>query len=423
MSDNLLQHIQQMQFTDRSAAEALLVDFISDVFKLDVRSVELRPTAVSLNSFNGYVYLADGRNLFFKTHTESDNVIGEYYRAGVLAEAGYPVIQPLYSSTQAGKHLLIYEKITSPSVFDVAWSIETDPVAGQAQLNSLTQAQNQADDELWRIYQDTLNHQSAESAAQAPIHQLFYHRIVGGRLERFYGLPGDAHNTLMNIQLPGGHIPMQAIYETQWDINGQVYDDSLSDLIEAAKGLLHPTQAGPSIIGHGDAHNGNVFLVEEANRQSLLYFDPAFAGQHHPLLDLTKPLFHNVFAMWMYYPAVKQAALSIELERTQKRWKIRHDYSLPPHRHMFLQSKTERVLIPIVRRLKNNNALRKDWRNYIKAALMCCPLLTMNLADSTRFPPEITLLGFAMAIEMGSESHGTRSLIDQVLDQVEQAVV
>jgi hypothetical protein len=125
MSDDLLQQIQTLQFLDKAQAEALVLDFVRHTFPLDVASVELRPLAVSLNSFNGFLTLRDNKRLFFKTHTEADTVIGEYYRAGMLAEAGYPVIQPLYSSTQIGQQLLIYEVINAPSVFDVSWRIET----------------------------------------------------------------------------------------------------------------------------------------------------------------------------------------------------------------------------------------------------------------------------------------------------------
>jgi hypothetical protein len=46
----------------------------------------------------------------------------------------------------------------------------------------------------------------------------------------------------------------------------------------------------------------------------------------------------------------------------------------------------------------------------------------MNLADSGKFPPEISLLGLAMAVEMGSESQGQRSIIDRILDQVDSAI-
>ena len=46
----------------------------------------------------------------------------------------------------------------------------------------------------------------------------------------------------------------------------------------------------------------------------------------------------------------------------------------------------------------------------------------MNLADRSRFPPEISLLGLAMSVEMGAESQGERSLIDRTLDEVEKAL-
>jgi hypothetical protein len=42
----------------------------------------------------------------------------------------------------------------------------------------------------------------------------------------------------------------------------------------------------------------------------------------------------------------------------------------------------------------------------------------MNLADSTKFPPEISLLGLCMAVEMGAASQGHRSLIDRMLDEI-----
>src|SRR5690606_17980159 len=178
MSGSVLDRIQKLQFSDRPAAEALALSFIRAPILPDAEQVELRPLAVSLNSFNGFVTLKKGRRLFFKTHTEPDNVIGEYYHAAALAEAGYPVLRPLYSSTEAGRQLLVYEVIDDPSVFDIAWAIET---GDESLLDELTQAQNAADDQLMRIYEATLAAESAETHAQAPVHQLFYHRLAGGR--------------------------------------------------------------------------------------------------------------------------------------------------------------------------------------------------------------------------------------------------
>lgn len=411
MSD-ILQQIRDLQFSDKGRAEALLLSFIRENFPLDVVELRLTPLAVSLNSFNGFMTLADGQRRFFKTHTESDTVIDEYYNAEMLAELGYPVIQPVFKSTEIGKQLLVYEVIEDESVFDAAWRIETKD---NSDLEALNAAQNRADDELLALYRRSLAPQSAEAAAKSPIHQLFYHRLTGGRLERFYG-EGTS------IALPDGTLSMSEVRQLYWQINGQRYHESLNNIIERAIRLLNPAQADVSIIGHGDAHNGNVFFRKQENPPSLLYFDPAFAGRHHPLLDLTKPLFHNVFAMWMYFPNEKRASTQISLSKQDSLWRIDYDYPLAEVRMNFFQSKIKRVLIPILRDLKGQGQLRGDWREYLKAALFCCPFLTMNLTDSAKFSPEISLLGLAMAVEMGSESQEKRSLIDASLDEVSNLI-
>jgi hypothetical protein len=404
-----LQQIQHLQFTDKAAAEQLLLRFLRENYPFDAVEIELRPLAVSLNSFNGFMTLGDGKRLFFKTHIESDGVIDEYYHASLLAEAGYPVLQPIYTSNEAGKQLLVYEVITDPSVFDLAWAIENGK---SDQLDSLTQAQQRADDLLLELYRNTLEAQPEENANSAPIHQLFYHRLTGGRMTRFY------EGT--QIALPDGTEAIETVLQAKWVINGQVYEQTLHELAQQAIAMLHPAQGGASIIGHGDAHNGNVFF--RGADAPLMYFDPAFAGRHSPLLDLTKPLFHNVFAMWMYFPHEKAAQTRISLKRAGQVWQVEHDYALHLVREMFLMSKVERTLIPMLRDLKQRGWLRSDWRAYLKAALFCCPFLTMNLTDSAKFPPEISLLGLTMAVEMGGESRGERSRIDAVLDAVESAI-
>ena len=425
MSD-LLQQIQTLQFSDRAGAESLLQAFIVETFpQLDVTAVELRPQAVSLNSFNGFLSLGDGGRLFFKTHTEEDNVIDEYYNAAMLAQAGYPVIQPVYSSTRAGQHLLIYEVIEDPSVFDVAWSIEQGETSDDT-LAALTVAQQRADDHLLACYRGTLTDQPTADVARAPVHQLFYHRLAGGRLQRFYGpLPGEAGDDV-RIALPGGERSMREVRRLRWTINGQRYEETLDDIIRRALHLLDPARApriNPAVVGHGDAHNGNVFFrVSGADDPQLLYFDPAFAGRHHPLLDLTKPLFHNVFAMWMYHPVEKNQVTQLEMSIEDGQFIIEHNYALHPVRLMFFKSKVNQVLIPLVQHLHERDILQPNWREYLKLALMCCPLLTMNLADAQRFPPAIAALGLAQAIEMGAESDSTRSMIDQTLDRIESTL-
>ena len=414
MSD-LLQTIQKLQFSDKRQAETLLLNFIRDLFPLEVISLELRPQAISLNSFNGFLFLRNGKKLFFKTHTEDDNVVGEFYNASMLADAGYPIIQPIHSSTKAGQQLLIYEVIDDPSVFDVAWDIENDRASGDA-LEELTQAQNQSDKELFELYLNTVEAYSQTN--NAPIHQLFYHRLTGGRLRRFYGTLED--NDTTQINLPYGTSYMRDIGQLKWVINGVKYQKNLKQIIDTAIEMLNPKHTTPSIVGHGDAHNGNVFFQGDG---TLLYFDPAFAGRHSPLLDLVKPLFHNVFAMWMYYPDIKKQQFKFDLKHGDKQWVLDYEYDLPSIRSMFLESKVKNTLLPIAIELKKRDLLSASWREYMKSALFCCPFLTMNLSDKNKFPPEISLLGLAMSIQMGSEGEGGQpTLIDAVLDTIENSL-
>lgn len=92
MSEDFLQKVQTLQFTDKAQAEALLLAFVRESLPPKAANFLTRPLAVSINSFNGFMTLDDGKRLFFKTNTEPDSVIGEYDNAAMLAEAGYPVI-------------------------------------------------------------------------------------------------------------------------------------------------------------------------------------------------------------------------------------------------------------------------------------------------------------------------------------------
>lgn len=407
MSD-ILQQIRDLQLKDRSEAERLLLSFLRHHLALDVASVRLTPKPTSLNSFNGFLTLADGRELFFKTHTETHTLIREYYNAELLANAGYPVIQPVYRSTKPGEQILLYEVVADPCVFDLAWEIER----GQRILDTeLAAAQDTEDKILFERYYRTLRWGEADEHASAPIHQLFWHRLTGGRFDEFYS---------GSVLLPSiGEVPMHDVLRWQWRINQQDYTCTLQEIISAARDMLRPAQAGPIIVGHGDAHNGNVFLRRQAVGASLVYFDPAFAGYHDPLLDIVKPLFHNVFAMWMYFPEEKHQTTLIHGKLDAGTIYVTYQYDLPDVRRMFFRSKVNNVLLPVLQQLSRQGWLRVDWRQYLKSALFCCPFLTMNLADVARFSPEMTLLGLAMSVEMGAESHGHHSLIDATLNQLE----
>ena len=222
---DVLQQVRDLQYEDEAQATALLLAFMRENLPFSIVDIALRPSAVSLNSFNGFMMVDDGKRYFFKSHTETDTVIDEYYNAEMLANAGYNVIQPVYRSEEPGKQMLIYEVISDPSVFEVAWEIEN---GNTSQVDELTQAQNTSDDALCQHYKQTRAWQDAADASKAPIHQLFYYRLTQGRLSRFYGTGSADDQT--QARLLDGVCLLRDVRHANWVINGQHYDETLNQL-------------------------------------------------------------------------------------------------------------------------------------------------------------------------------------------------
>ncbi|MGV2437600.1 MAG UNVERIFIED_CONTAM: hypothetical protein LVT10_24070 [Anaerolineae bacterium] len=170
-------------------------------------------------------------------------MIRRIHQAELLDQAGYPIIKPIFRSSDPGKQILIYERIQQPAVFDVAWAIEN----GNQNINqdALQNAQIKSDRTLLNIYCQTLKPLTAESNSTQPIHQLFHHRITQGRFDRFYGGGCVA-------LLPNGEFPMKTIMNMNWTINGQTYHETLGNLVKKAEQLLHPNQATLGVVGHGE---------------------------------------------------------------------------------------------------------------------------------------------------------------------------
>ena len=383
--------IQRLQFHEREKAERLLYRWFTLHMDLQVESVTLTPKAVSLNSFNGF-YRANGEEYFFKTHVEEQGILEEYYHAEVLRQAGYNIVKPVRTVHEHGQQMVIYPVIHLPVMFDLMRSIETQQ-ATEVTVETLVNAERRECERLLVLYTRTLDFSGAEEHAQAPIHQLFWHRLAGERLKNYYG---NKHVAFPNNE---GSVAFDTLLAYKWRINGVDQRYTLGELIERAAIVLNPARAMFTIVGHGDAHFGNVFLE---NNEDYLYFDPAFAGRHSPLLDVIKPLFHNVFATWMYFPTeiAQDYIVAVHIEDTTI--VVNHNYSLTPIRQAILQTKEEYLLQPLLLKLRALNALPDDWLEIMQSALLCCPLLTMNLIDAERMPPSIGWLGFALTVFMGN---------------------
>lgn len=404
MDIDSLATIQKLQFSEREKAELLLRLWFAHHMQLNVDSITLTPRAVSLNSFNGF-YRLHNEDYFFKTHVEEQGILEEYYHAELLHRSGYNIVLPLQTLHEKDQQMVIYPVIRWPVVFDLVRAIETGDSSnvGDITVETITNAERQECSRLLEIYAATLGFSTAEENARAPIHQLFWHRLMGGRFQTFYRgkqVPLPDENS---SQFPKDSISFDELLHYHWSINGVAQQKTLGELVERAIQLLHPAQPASTIIGHGDAHFGNVFLETTTGEQSrYLYFDPAFAGRHSLLLDIIKPLFHNVFATWMYFP--QEIAHHLQLSVTIKNGHIsvEHTYALTPVRQAILQAKRQHLLTPLIEQLRVRNALPGDWQECMHLALMCCPLLTVNLLDAERIPAAISWLGLTQAVQMGN---------------------
>lgn len=411
--------IQKLQFSNKELAEKELLGFLKSHEDPSIEKIVLTPKPESLNSINGFVTYANQERYFFKSHVEENEQISEYYNASSLAKAGYPVIAAKQITHKPGKQIALYEIVSLPTLFDLIKKEEDQQIAGHSATkisDTLLKAQIELDKTVANIYANTLQESTREEHAQAPIHQLFSHRLAqDGRLGLFYR---DQYLNLKN-----GPLSFDSLANMRWIINDVEYTQTLGQIIEQSKSMLVP-QSGLTIIGHGDAHNGNIFV--DLENKSMQMFDPAFAGRHHPLLDITKPLFHNIFARWMYYPeqVVKEIELSYRVIDDQII--IDHSYKPSSLRLKFLQSRIDNVLLPTLLYLDDHKSLDYSWRDYLRSALFCCPFLTVNLLApyvangnlSERYELPIKLLGLSMAIEFGASLHKGNSYLSELIDNI-----
>ena len=108
---------------------------------------------------------------------------------------------------------------------------------------------------------------------------------------------------------------------------------------------------------------------------------------------------------WLYDPAQLSSKLDLKMERKGNEISITHNWETKdrsPMRLQMLAMQKEIVWKPLIGELRKRGALSKDWQEYIRKALFCCPFLVLNLIDPTKRTPEQSLLALAKSVELGS---------------------
>jgi hypothetical protein len=404
---------------ERAAREAVAA--LRETFGLDVVGVHFTQDEYSLNSVSGQAVVSDGTFYFFKFHQEDgeEENVTEYYRAHLLDEAGLPVEMPVAVSSTPGAQMVLYRWHREPRMADVCADLERVHGAAACLGPGLLGARRALDARTGDVLLDTLAAPVA-SAARASIHQLFYHRLAD-RLGRF---PGARYLSYYEAD------PAFAVLAgKRWRVNGVEYRSSIAEVAAHAAELLAPMALAklPVVTAHGDDHHGNVWVVSNGSSEDgaggpvLRLFDPAFAANDIPtLLAPVKATYHNALAhpFWLYHPMEAAERFSVKSTLGENVVEILHNAEMSTLRREVLTSAAELVWAPLLRELARRSCLPANWRQIVRSALFCCPMLVTNLVAADR-PSEIRLLGLAQAVAAGSEPvPGSRDDISCFLDEV-----
>ncbi len=397
-------------------AETGMVALLHGKFAFRVVPGSLRfdtDNALALNSLRAEFRTADGEHLFLKCHHEEGEAdrVGEYYRSGILEEAGFPIDKALYQSSTVGEQLVIYryrDRRLYPELHSVARDIESTGCK-PADMEAVVQAFECFQQQLGNRYLDSLHLATPAQISEEAVHGLYHRRLVdsehdaefGGRIREFY--------LGRQVALPdGSSLPFEEFWHLHWRINGQMHNVSMHDALLRARRLLAPTPADAmaAVTAHGDDHTGNLLYdPHKGSGDAISYFDPAFAGNHIPaLLAPCKSLYHVCYAHpnMLYDPAELRVGLSMRVEDGVLQ--IEHDWQLTPLRQQFLSSQITHVWQPLLKALKHRDMLPALWQETIGAALLCCPLLCKNLLAGAGAPnpltPDASLLTFSIAMQL-----------------------
>lgn len=397
--------------TDPDGTERLLRPLLQEIFPalpplLDCRIN--RSSKVSLNSVNG-TFTAGGTDYFFKFHAEEGEQqslqAAEYYRAQLLQEQGWPVIQPVMASTVPGRQCVVYEKISAPTAYELTAQLDAQFLQHGAYDTALMQRVLAAEEHYLRrttavMLQSLQAPGQTPEPEQSPLHQLFSHRLtsINGatpRLDLFY--------TSQPVTLPdGSNTSFTELAARRWVINGVTYPRSLNAIIAQAQSLLAPGRSAnqPSVIGHGDDHNGNKFLIGDA----LVAFDPAFAGRHPALLAPVKATLHNslLHPLWYYEPEQVHDRLRVTCAVQDQTVTVTHNAAevlRSPLRQALLALHRAQVWQPLRVALQARGWLPADAADYLRCAAFCCPFLAVNMLDAQRAPqPQLAVFNLAQCL-------------------------
>lgn len=350
--------------------------------------VYVEPGPFSSNSNHGRATFDNGEAAFFKEMRDDARFRGEIFGA-MTASAYYPHMQePLF--TDPGRNLVAYPWRSG----DVLASKRLSPASDESIPPLMELELRRAGDALnaFVLSASDVSRGLAkkEDLYLSRIHDLFYGRLVGGRLREFYGSYGAS--------LGKEETPFSELLNLTPIINRMRYP-SLGESLRVAIENLDPERlaGGPLVCGLGDAHSGNIMHGDSPD--DYLYVDYEFAGFHSPYLDVAKPLYNDV-SFDLFYSDRKPLPPDVEIlvERKGNDLVIEHNYAPDALSRYLLKTKVDGIIKPMHAALSDVGVIDDGgWWRTLGSAMVCCGLLTRDL---TKFSAAGFWLNLANVVEM-----------------------
>lgn len=428
---NLARHGQIDQACQKMEA------FLSDKFSFKVVPNSLvfdLESSVALNSLRAAFKTECGQHLFLKCHHEDGegDRVGEYYRAGILENAGFPIDVALYQASEVGEQLVIYsyqDRQKTPELHDVARELEAQGCPPD-QMEPVIAAYDAFQKQIGELYIKTLHIATREELKDEAIHALFHRRLVDQENDEEFGARVKEFYLGRMVMLPDGiTLPFEEFWQLRWQINGLSYDMSLQDAFISARKLLKPSDLfEASVTAHGDDHTANVlYSPDQTADQAMKYFDPAFAGHHIPALQAgCKALYHVIFAHpnMLYDPDEFEADVKVSIQ--DDKIILDHDWDLTPLRSGFLESQKNHIWIPLLQEMKAREVLPDGWEDVVRSTLFCCPVVCKNLIAGAGAPNPLTplasLMSFAISKQLACAPQSGADRVSEFFTAVKSAL-
>jgi len=178
-----------------------------------------------------------------------------------------------------GYEWILYEHIEGSLMSEVFSNIRD-----QRQFNAFLKLEKSKELKLIALHSQLTGLLDYNSYIKSRANKLFHGRLVGRRYKEFYKKGGNNISKMFNRKII---------------LNGQVLPITIAQIISNIRNKYtnrDDTLRVEAILGHGDAHHGNIIVNDK-----IWFIDNEYAGATTPLMEIAKPYYNDFFGDIFFY--------------------------------------------------------------------------------------------------------------------------